>query len=121
MLEQKLAEILKVVESGVIWTADQVPLIVKELFVWKTCLYIFGVIVGMTLTFIAYRFYAAAKKRVDQDDCHDWDDEIAAYFGIIIPALFGIIIFITDLCNLLQITLAPRIWLIEYISSIVSS
>jgi hypothetical protein len=125
MLEEKLTEILKMLESGVMWTAEQVPLVVKELYIWKTWVNIIGVLGGLALMIIAYRIYVVVGKKVviktkANPNWYDgWLDEVAAVILIVFSSIFGVVIFIACLFEFLQIILAPRIWLIEYISSIV--
>lgn len=106
--------------------ADQIPIVVKELLVWKTTYYAARVVFGIGLLVSAWTLlqYTIKKHRLWQDKStrpanRYYDGEWWFLLFAIVP-LTGLGIWhLSYFWWLLQITLAPRVWLIEYAASLV--
>ena len=123
MLEEKMTEIFELIKTGAIWTLDQMPLVVRELYIWKTSVYSVMVLLGIILLIIAYSIWRKAYNRINDEASiyiDDWEDQPGSVIFTIFIGVIGIVITLTCLFNLLQITLAPRIWLVEYIAQYIS-
>ena len=119
MLEQRLANVLDAIENGMVWTSDQMPLVIKELFTWKTFEYSAWTIIGVILLIVGIKL---AKKGIKEaegggflGDGLGW--KLSGYGGI----SMGIIVVILHLYLLMQMNVAPKLYLIEYLGRIVSN
>jgi len=115
MLEEKLVEVLELVKSGVSWTVQETPGVIKELMVWKTWDYSIGIVVSLIVCFILFRLYISAKKRIE-DSYHDWTDEWPTFSALIIFGLWMLISLLMNCYYLIELLIAPRIWLFEYVT-----
>lgn len=123
---QALISIISTVTEAVDFLKGEVPKVVEELLRYYTALYALGVFVGAAMLFATYAWYRAkwpawkikydAKVRLHgyclEDPAHIIIPCVmvaVAAFGILVPS--GIF--------LLKITVAPRIWLVEYASNLV--
>mgnify|MGYP003451954080 FL=1 len=122
--DQQLAEILKkgleAAEKTGNFVVEQAPDLIQQLIVWKTCEYIFLIIISIAFMFSLYKWYKSAMKRYDDFDGFYIKTEFFIYciYAIVVILIFGIGLF-NSFFNLLQILLAPKIWLIEYATNLI--
>ena len=122
--DQQLAEILKkgleAAEKTGKFVVEQAPDLIQQLIVWKTCEYIFLILISIAFMFSVYKWYKSAMKRYgDFDDfCDKIEFFIYCIYAIAVIVIFGIALF-TSFFNLIQILLAPKIWLIEYATNLI--
>jgi hypothetical protein len=91
--------------------ADQVPIVIKELIAWKTASYAATIVISILAAGICgWLMYK---------DLTDWDS-VGIFLFSGMAGLISVIIMVVNVFNLLQITLAPRVWLIEYAASLVN-
>ena len=122
--DQQLAEILKkgleAAEKTGNFVVEQAPDLIQQLIVWKTCEYIFLIIISIAFMFSLYKWYKSAMKRYDDFDGFYIKTESFIYgvYAIVVILIFGIALF-HSFFNLIQILLAPKIWLIEYAANLI--
>lgn len=122
--DQQLAEIIKkgleAAEKTGNFVVEQAPDLIQQLIVWKTCEYIFLIIISIAFMFSLYRWHKSAMKRYDNYDnfCKKIESFIYGIYAIAVILIFGIVLF-TSFFDLIQILLAPKIWLIEYASQLI--
>jgi hypothetical protein len=122
--DQQLAEILKkgleAAEKTGNFVVEQAPDLIQQLIVWKTCEYIFLIIISIAFIFSVYKWHKSAMKRYDDfiDFCNEIESFIYGAYAIVVIVIFGIALF-QSFFNLIQILLAPKIWLIEYASQLI--
>ena len=123
--DQQLAYILKkgleVAEKTGNFVVEQAPDLIQQLIVWKTCEYIFWILISIAFLFSIYKWYKSAMKRYDDLDNFIDETEFLAFFtySITVILILGIALF-HGFFNLLQILLAPKIWLIEYATNLIN-
>ena len=123
--DQQLAYILKkgleVAEKTGNFVVEQAPDLIQQLIVWKTCEYIFWILISIAFLFSIYKWYKSAMKRYDDLDNFIDETEFLAFFtySITVILILGIALF-HSFFNLLQILLAPKIWLIEYATNLIN-
>ena len=122
--DQQLAEILKkgleAAEKTGNFVVEQAPDLIQQLIVWKTCEYIFLIIISIAFMFSLYKWHKSAMKRYDDFDGFYIKTEFFIYciYAIVVILIFGIGLF-NSFFNLIQILLAPKIWLIEYAANLI--
>ena len=122
--DQQLAEILKkgleAAEKTGNFVVEQAPDLIQQLIVWKTCEYIFWILISIAFLFSVYKWHKSAMKRYDDFDgfCDKIEFFIYCIYAIVVILIFGIALF-NSFFNLIQILLAPKIWLIEYATNLI--
>ena len=122
--DQQLAEILKkgleAAEKTGNFVVEQAPDLIQQLIVWKTCEYIFLILISIAFLFSIYKWYKSAMKRYDDLDNFIDEPEVLVFsiYSIVVILIFVIALF-QSFFNLLQILLAPKIWLIEYATNLI--
>ena len=100
------------IEKGVDFTMEQAPLLVREFYNWHIAEAIFWLVLSVIVLSIPYFMYKIYKK---YDAFRE--DELMVFFPImasIISLVFGVIMFISNLLDLIKLIVAPRLYLIEY-------
>lgn len=120
-LQDKLPQILLWVEetakSAEAFAVEQTPIYIQELLAWNFWIsliwFILGVVLFISGVFPARTFLKEAKKE-DYDEYALMISSFSAASGL----LFGCILISCNL-NWLQILVAPRVWLVEYIQKFI--
>lgn len=89
------------VDAAVAFGAAQLPDIIQQLLVWKTTQYIFLALLFAVVLAVAVR----ESRRYSHPD-------LSLAFSI--AAIVSGAILVLRICYLLQIVLAPKVWLLEY-------
>jgi len=126
-LEKQLATILEkalnVAEQTGEFVLEQAPQLLQEFYMWHTAKYILGVIAGIALIIIARVVINFWSKKYDEAEGVDWDEckmfgRVGDQFGMIVPYVIitfvGLTVFCINTYNLIFITVAPKLYLIEY-------
>jgi len=119
-MEEQLTEILEMLKNGILLTKEQLPLIIQELLFWKRIEFSMGGVFGIFLLTLSYILYKKARKKVI--NIHDyWEDILStlAIMGTVAAFIIGVTFTAVYIPLIIKITFAPKIWLIDYISSIV--
>lgn len=118
-LQNQLSAILetlqKGVEAGTDFAIQEMPFVVEELLRWKFVMHTIGTGIGVLLFIVFILSLVFAVKTEDPEDAAPTVG-FALRFALF-PSLFILLVSGT---TLLKIWLAPRIYLIEYISNLVS-
>lgn len=122
--DQQLAEILKkgleAAEKTGNFVVEQAPDLIQQLIVWKTCEYIFLILISIAFLFSIYKWHKSGIKRHENFTYFSQEIEFAIFciYSIGVILIFGIALF-TSFLNLIQILVAPKIWLIEYAANLI--
>ena len=113
MLKEKLEGILKMIESGMEWSIAQLPLLIKEIFVWKTVEYSAWIIFGLILCALGVLLWRLRNKADDEDV-----SDIFTALSIFTYITSFVVIF-THVMLIIRIYVAPRLFLLDYIDSVI--
>lgn len=126
VLAQVLTKALEVAEKTGQFVIEQAPDVVQQLILYYTVLYwayiAFGLLVlavGMTLS---VRSFKSALARAEKHDYKDADDFGQFWFGMlagVVSSVAFLFLFINNISAALKITLAPKVWLIEYAANLI--
>ena len=112
-MEELGLRLLELLNSGVDVLNGELPLFVSEILTYKTIAYSIGVALGLMLSIISIRLFKKFSKEFESDD---FSEDVAVFymFGGGISGLIGFIVLLVKVSDLIKITLAPRVWLLEY-------
>ncbi len=110
--------------AGAEFAGEQIPLFIQEIIRWgiaEQALW-FGVwsVVGLTFLHAGRKFRASVSHRETFEDTRGQDEEMAWFLGFFLPWGGGSIWFLCGATNLFQLTkilVAPRLYLLEVVSS----
>lgn len=119
-MEDKLIEysdkIVEALKSGIDFASEQAPLLIQELLTYYTIYHsiwaIFGFIFLCIIIYIGYKIFKVEGFDVDEPD--DWGILLFLALVSILPTA----IFTVNLMNVIQITVAPRLYLLEKLTSL---
>ena len=116
--------------QGVDLLTTELPVFVEQLLLWKTASYTVAVFVCLTLCIYARKLYKKGMTRafeVTKENPNTFgyglgEDYILLtnFWGAGLAGAFGWIGLIKYVKELIQITLAPRIWLLEYAADLLN-
>lgn len=125
MKEQLLEQLLPMIEktkegmlSGIEMLQEQTPLLVEEIYRWELAIGIIGVVIGMGLLTI---FAWMLKNRKELwEKLEKINAEPVYILGSVISLLSGTVFFFVNLCKVIQIAIAPKLYLVYYITKLLS-
>jgi hypothetical protein len=114
-LAEYLKKLLSMVEAGANFAVDQIPLVVQEKlafdFWWAFVWFMVGLICGVSATLLIRTGIAVYRAREHRHD--------ERFMGWVAPgttlALLGTPLAMTNLYTILKISLAPRLYIIEWL------
>lgn len=120
-ISEKLAiEFLNILQSTKNFTITQAPEIIQQLLIYKFWIFLFSIIIFIFIWIIGFfiiPWFLTKKNRKEYGwDADTWCPFLVSWvitFVISIPCLFNII------PNFIMINVAPKIYLIEYFSSLI--
>ena len=110
ILEKTKEGILKAVEI----VQAEMPELIEQVLAWNFALSLIGFIIGLAFLVLGIKLIKPVHKYV-KEDC----DDFFCYFGCAIPLVIGLIAIFKNL-EWLQILIAPKLFLIEYITKLVN-
>lgn len=117
-----LLRLLESLEKGINWTADQIPLVIQEKLAWEFWIHAvylgFGVallLVGLGCIVKARLVWLAEEAKSKDSYKHNGHYGHEAWLFGIAPFLSGFPITAYNLEHLIQITVAPRLYIIEWL------
>ena len=123
-LQEQMAQILEVVKTSVTQTSgfviEQMPLIVQELLLYKRISYTMGFITPLLIIILVvfiWKKYILTNKKVMRKG-EDFNGLIFLTAIMVIPSIM--VMFINFL-NMIRVWVAPRVFLIEYVSGLIKS
>ena len=126
-VDELIAESLEFLSKGVEFAAEQAPLVVQEFLVWHFWYYTIGFFLWSSY-FVLFGLYFWCNhrywKKHDPDNRWPESRECSTWGPLIVGSLSGIFVFIAMiLCaiNVLKITIAPRLYLIEELPKLFGS
>ena len=117
LLAELLQKAVSGLDSAVAFSQAQLPEVIHQLMYWKAALY------GLRIVVISLLFLGCVvlfRKGVGW--ARGWEIEEIGIISVIASGVLGIILMFLifeDTGNLLQLWLAPKIWLIEYAADLV--
>lgn len=113
------------VQDGAIWLQGQIPDVIKQFLKWKATediVYIvLGLMVGLGAYIISRICWKMHKTAVENSHYYDGSWMI----GVILPAIIGTILTLLIVCHnlldLLEILIAPKVYLLEYAANVYQS
>lgn len=125
-LAQVLTKALEAAEKTGQFVVEQAPDVVQQLVLYYTVLHwasvalsLFILVGGMTLS---VRSFKSAFARAEKDEYKDADHFGEFWLGLfagISSAVTFFALFIGNISDALKITLAPKVWLIEYAANLI--
>lgn len=116
MNEKLLNELLPIVEKtkeGILKAIEmlqvQFPDLIKQIYAWETTVSIIGIVIGLLLIIIPSFFV----KRINQIDKDNRDTVFKAIY--ILSWIISIPFIIPNIMKIVQIIVAPKLYLINYI------
>lgn len=112
-LEAYLTSLLESAEQGAAWTAEQVPLVIQEKLAFDFWWNVLWLAACPVLAFTTFRLAARSLRKVDNSGDNDgW-----LFVGFVSGVAFFISVplFFVATHDALQITLAPRLYIVEWI------
>lgn len=129
-MQQALAAILNKtmsgIEAGTSFLQAELPDVIHQLLAWKLASSMLSVLIGIVVLFVYWRFiqaYMKAERNSTLKDAH-CDPTVPAFVSLVIGGCASVVSFIVILSDgftALQIALAPKVYLIEYASSLAKS
>ena len=115
-LQKALAEMLKTLQAGKDFVLAEAPDVIQQLIRWS---FWEAVLYGILSTIIASVCLLALRRLWMSNQLSEWDDEgnplvFLAPLGLAVPAMFFIILFVDNVLMALKISIAPKVWLIEW-------
>ena len=119
-MEEKLTEyadkIIELVEAGVSFTGEQAPILIQEILTYYTVyhsIWAFGSFIFTSiLWYIVYRIFTSDETVTDDED---------AFLTVGIFTIFSLpslVLTAVNVMNVIKINVAPRLYLLEKISSL---
>lgn len=117
-VNQILQNAISSAQQGTEFLKDQIPDVVKQLLLWKTCDYAISLTLCVLWAILLFWKVLPCMKRL-----YDWDDDgfpsILASAAVLITSGIAIVGFFASLYDFIQIIAAPKVWLLEYAASLV--
>lgn len=119
LLATLLQKTLSGIDSAVAFSQAQLPDVIRQLMLWKAALYGLRIVMFSLLLWgyiVLFRKGLAWNKSLST--------ETQATLSLVLSVVVGLItVFVvaSNTCNLLQLWLAPKIWLIEYAADLMRS
>lgn len=130
-MNERLLEYLpdpNTVKGGIAAVAETIqaeaPKLVSEILLWHKSLYGIGIIAGIVLIIAAIAWWKktmtwAKSRENDGSQYRDGDSYAVPWSGLTIFIVTGNILFWTNLCLATKIMIAPRLFMLEYIMTLV--
>lgn len=124
MLVEYLGKLLGAVEKAGSFAADQIPIIIQEKLQYDFWLAVGWMVIAVLMLLVGGCCGWCIYRVVNCKDRASWwyDNDgmgISSMFGVIIFGILGIIIFFVNAATVLQITIAPRLYIVEWLKGMV--
>jgi hypothetical protein len=129
ILKSYAQQALEWLSKGVAFVAEEIPIYIAELLKWKAFEHGAYIVIGFSfivLFFILLKKYLPALLKWDYDKSPEEEDRGHIYTIIVLAITFfmaigGINMFFGHIFSFIQIMVAPRIFLLEYVTDMLSS
>lgn len=109
-LETQLATVLSSASS-------EVPAILKQALAYQTYESYIGLVIGVALLIGSWYGFKHVRSEVAKRG--DYSSYELWYIGVATAALFGLILTLTNASDLIKIYTAPKVYMLEYLSSLI--
>jgi hypothetical protein len=116
LLQSYAEKALVWLEQGAAFIQGEVPVYIEELLKWKAANAIVWLVLGFVLLVFGIIMCIVGFKRLAKSD---FSDEVCQIIGTI-TLVCSIPFIMYNTLKLLQITLAPRVYLVEYLMDIIN-
>lgn len=116
VLNAFLTKVVNSLESGMDIASEQMPFVLEELIAWK--LVSSGLFTGIGVLLVAVAG-VLIKNLLTPDDYFDVDKTFTLILCTVFSGILGILFTAINLPEFLQVLVAPRVYLIEYTSSLI--
>jgi len=122
-LQQAIKKGIEIAEQTGTFVIEQAPELLQEFYRWHIVKYVMFilimVVISFTVIFLARLFGEEKSRYTDLKLLGKWYDTenpkgILVIMSLVISFLFSIIVFLDAIFNLVKLTIAPKIYLIEY-------
>jgi hypothetical protein len=118
LLEKFLVEMGKVLEQAKDFSMEQLPLSAKEILHYSIAIDCMWLAFGLILLGIDYIAFIYIRNAINKD--YENDGREAIYLAPLLLSIPGLIVTFTSVADLLKVVFAPRVYLLEYISHILT-
>jgi len=115
---EMLTNIQSALTAAAEFSSEQIPLVLQEILLYHTWLYA-AILAAGILCWIAavlgIKFAARHWEKIYRIDC-----EPGVVIGVGVLIIAGVVLIVGSAVQLLKVTLAPRLFLIEYLANLIS-
>lgn len=111
-------QITVTIQQAKSFAAGQAPDVVNQIINYHYAMLVAGIIGGFALLILAVLFGKRTQRLIDQGRCEELQLPFYA-IGSFIAAGFGPLLIISSAIELTQLTIAPKVWLIEYAAGLI--
>lgn len=115
-LEAFVNEVTSSLQSAKTFASAQLPDVAQQVIKYALALNIFDAVVGFGMLCLCYVAHLKIEKHVTSRD----ESVRVFYVLVFIIFLLGMAIFGCSVENILQVTFAPKVYLLEYVAKLVS-
>lgn len=113
IVSQVLLKSIEAVQNGAEWVKGQIPDVLTQFMQWQLAYHTIWGLVALIVTILLMILLVNAFKS------DGWDD--AALFGLIFSTLISIVFFMYHLFCVVEIKIAPKVFLLEYAASLIKN
>jgi len=127
ILKGYLIKAVEWLETGAAWVTNEIPIYISELLKWELWSSIIYMIMGTIFLMGAFIFYKVMMKyhkkwKEDWDGYFKYDGQAFFFlFGVAGLSLSGFPIIMVNLFKVVKILVAPRVFLLEYLTTLLGS
>jgi hypothetical protein len=114
ILNKFLIEMGDLLKAAKDFTLEQIPQVAREVLKYNAVVCVIWIVVGFVAMSLSHRFARWVRQLVE-----DNDDYTPMYFIVIIFFAISLAFILPNLIELAKIEFAPRLYLIEYLASLV--
>jgi hypothetical protein len=121
-LDQKLIESIDSIKTFLTSSEvlEQTTDLINQVISYYTWMHSIWMVLGLIITTSTFGFYKLYKMSGNFSGSFENMFELVFMLGSVMSVIIGPMLFLINLMYLIQITVAPKIWLIEYISNLLT-
>lgn len=123
MKEELLKELVPILQAtkegllaGIEILKQQSPQLINEIYKWEASIGIIGIAIGVVLLVISI-YLIKNWKKLWEKACEQ-DTEPCLVATLTVSLILGLFFFFFNLCKVIQITVAPKLYLLQYIAGL---
>ena len=115
-VDKFLTDMTEMLKNAKDFALEQLPIVAQEILKYNMAVSIVWSLVGATILAITSRFHIKTVIPAVTND----RDYAPLYIFVIVGYIVGSLVFLLNLMEVLKITLAPRVYLLEYMASLLA-